>query len=97
MHGLLKKVRSSTSLAVVRKSYFNTFLFPPIALVRLVSRWFGIRGRESDFDLNSPLLNRILSEVFTAERKLLRHARFPFGVSILAVFQKPAVTAPRQR
>ena len=90
MRALLSKVRSSTSLAVVRKSYFNTFLFLPIALLRLVCRWFGIRGRESDFDLNSPLVNRILSTVFTAERKLLRHVRLPFGVSILAVFQKPA-------
>jgi len=93
MHALVKKVRSSTSLTVVRKSYFNTFLFLPIALLRLVCRWFGIRGRESDFDLNSPLLNRILSAVFTAERKLLRRVCFPFGVSILAVFEKPAVAA----
>lgn len=88
MRGLVKTVRSSTSLAVVRKSYFNTFLFLPIALVRLVCRCFGIRGRESDFDLNSPLVNRIFFGVFNAERKLLRHARFPFGVSLLVVLEK---------
>jgi dTDP-4-dehydrorhamnose reductase len=93
MRGLVKKVRSSTSLTVVRKSYFNTFLFPPIALLRLACRGLGIRGRESDFDLNSPLLNRILSVVFHAERRLLRHSRFPFGVSILAVFEKRAVAS----
>ena len=93
MRALVKKVRSSTSLAVVRKSYFNTFLFLPIALVRLVCRWFGIRGRESDFDLNGPLLNKILFAVFNAERKLLRHVRFPFGVSVLAVFEKRAAPA----
>ena len=51
----------------------------------------GIRGRESDFDLNSPLLNRVLSAVFHAEPRLLQHFSFPFGVSILAVFGKPAV------
>lgn len=89
MGGLLKKMRSATSLPVVRKSYFNTFLFPPIAAVRLVCRLFGIRGRESDFDLNSPFVNRILAAVFNTERALLRHVRYPFGVSILAVFRKP--------
>ena len=93
MRGLIKTVRSSTSLAVVRKSYFNTFLFLPIALVRLVCRCFGIRGRESDFDLNNPLVNRLFFGVFNAERKLLRHARFPFGVSLLAVFKKRAAGA----
>ena len=93
MRALVKKVRSATSLAVVRKSYFNTFLFLPIALVRLACRLFGIRGRESDFDLNSPLLNRILFAVFNTERKLLRGLRFPFGVSVLAVFKKRAAAA----
>jgi dTDP-4-dehydrorhamnose reductase len=94
MRGLTKKVLSSTSLSVVRKSYFNTFLFLPIALVRLFCRCFGIRGRESDFDLNTPILNRILFAVFNLERKLLRRLRFPFGVSILAVFEKTAAAAP---
>jgi hypothetical protein len=88
MRGLLRKVKASTALAVVRRSYFNTFLFAPIALLRIVCRIFGIRGRESDFDLNSPMLNRILFAVFNTGRKLLRHMRFPFGVSILVVLKK---------
>ena len=61
--------------------------------MRLACRLFGVRGRESDFELNSPLLNSILCRVFDAERKLLRHVRFPFGVSILAVFEKNAEKA----
>lgn len=88
MRGLLRVLKASTSLKVVRRSYFNTFLFPPIAVVRVICRWFGIRGRESDFELNSPLVNKVLARVFEAERSVLRHARFPFGVSILAVCKK---------
>lgn len=85
---LLKVVRDKTKLKTVRSSYFNTFLFAPIAIVRLVSRLFNIKGRESDFDLNSPMLNKILFSIFNFERKILKKISFPFGVSILALFKK---------
>lgn len=85
---LLKVVRDKTKLKTVRSSYFNTFLFAPIAIVRLVSRLFNIKGRESDFDLNSPMLNKILFSIFNFERKILKKINFPFGVSILALFKK---------
>jgi dTDP-4-dehydrorhamnose reductase len=85
---LLKVVKDKTKLNTVRSTYFNTFLFTPIALVRLVSRLFKIKGRESDFDLNSPMLNKILFSIFNFERKILKKINFPFGVSILALFKK---------
>jgi 2-polyprenyl-3-methyl-5-hydroxy-6-metoxy-1,4-benzoquinol methylase len=85
---LLKKVKESTSLSVVRSSYFNTFLFPPIATVRLVSKLLGIQGRESDFDINSHFLNKLFFSIFNAERKLLKSINFPFGVSVLAILKK---------
>ena len=90
MGHLLKKIKKSTSFSVVRHSYFNTFLFPIIALVRIFSRLLGIRGRESDFDLNSPMLNKILFYLFNLERKLLQKISSPFGVSILLVLKKKA-------
>ncbi len=86
--GLLKEVGDSSSFKVVRSSYFNTFLFLPIAFVRLITRLFKIRGRESDFDLNSPLLNKMLFSIFNIERKLLRRVNYPFGVSIMAILKK---------
>ncbi len=85
---LLKVVKGTTKLNTIRATYFNTFLFTPIALVRLVSRLFKIKGRESDFDLNSPMLNKILFSIFNFERKILKKISFPFGVSILALFKK---------
>ncbi len=85
---LLKVVKGTTKLNTIRATYFNTFLFAPIALVRLVSRLFKIKGRESDFDLNSPMLNKILFSIFNFERKMLKKISFPFGVSILALFKK---------
>ncbi len=84
----LKKIKQSTTLSVVRASYFNTFLFLPITLVRFASRFLRIKARESDFDINSPFLNKMFSTIFGVERKLLTYISFPFGVSILVVLKK---------
>lgn len=86
---LLGTVAGSTRLSVIRKTHYNTFLFPPIALIRLASKWLNIKGRESDFDLNNPFLDRIFYKIINFERLLLRHLNFPFGVAILSVFRKP--------
>lgn len=85
---LLKKIQESTSLTEVASTYFNTFLFLPIAGFRLISRVLGIKGRESDFDINSPFLNKLFFSIFNAERKVLATLSFPFGVSALTVFKK---------
>src|SRR3989344_7179389 len=69
---LLETIRKLSNLSVVQKTYFNTFLFVPIALVRLFSRWFKIKSRESDFDINGPILNKIFFWIFNFERFLLR-------------------------
>lgn len=74
---------------VVRCSYFNSLLLPPIAAVRLAGR---IKDRlapssappASDVgDVVEPL-NGILSSVFGAERHLLAHGRLPLGASLIA-------------
>lgn len=85
---LLETVKRSSSLSVIRKTYFNTFLFMPIALVRVFSRWLNIKNRESDFDINNVFINKILFWIFNFERFLLQRIRFPFGVSILMVLKK---------
>jgi len=75
----------------LKKSYFNTFLFPPVAIVRLVSKWFNKKSRESDFEINNRLLNPLLSFIFNMEIKLLRRFNFPFGVSILLILERKKV------
>ncbi|MBU6142090.1 methyltransferase domain-containing protein [Patescibacteria group bacterium] len=87
-HQLLSKIEQVSSIQSVRSTYFNTFLFPPIALVRLMSRLFHIRSRESDFNMNSPFLNKLFSFIFNAERYVLKKINFPFGVSILVITRK---------
>lgn len=96
---LLERVRAAGfEVRLVR--YFNSFLFPPIAAVRLGTRLArrlrGVRpvsGQEtlrSDFDLvkDGPL-NELLAHVLGAERHLLGQ-RLPFGVSLLLVGRRVA-------
>lgn len=86
---LLKKVRSGTSLITERKSYFNTLLFFPIALVRLLSRILPfLKKRHSDFDINNELLDKLFFSIFNTERKILRKISFPFGVSAIVILRK---------
>lgn len=80
----------STSSKILKKSYFNFFLFPLIGSFRLLSRLKKRNGPpKSDFDnINpNPLLNRLFGMIFKLEYLLLKVLRFPFGVSILLMYK----------
>lgn len=72
---------------IVRTSYFNTFLFPLIATLRLTVRALGIK-MESENELGNPFIDSIFRNIFLFESKLLRHMNMPFGVSTLAISTK---------
>jgi SAM-dependent methyltransferase len=80
---------------VLRVSYMNTLLFPPIAAARLLRR-LERRLRpntpqQSDFRYPAPgPVNPLLAAVFAAEGPVLTRVSMPFGVSILAVAKKRA-------
>lgn len=87
LHSLLTMIQKSAHFEVIRKSYFNTLLFLPIAFVRLLSNILNI-NRESDLEINNRFLNYLFFNIFNFERKLLRYLSFPFGVSALLVLKK---------
>ena len=74
-------------LTVVYSSYFNFFLFPPIAAVRLLQKALGAKEGQGDDSQRVPAgpINAALAALFGAERFLLPAVQLPFGVSILAV------------
>lgn len=78
----------AAGLEPVFVSYYNYLLFPPIALVRLISKALGIQSRKSDFSKTPRLLNGVLYVMFSMERWLLRLGPLPFGVSLIAVARK---------
>lgn len=83
---LLKRLRDG-GFTVEHSSYFNTILFLPIFFVRYISRKFGLM-QKMEFKEANPIVNVILSFVFSLEVRLLAFAKMPFGVSALAVAKK---------
>jgi SAM-dependent methyltransferase len=70
-------------------SYFNTVLFLPIAAWRIFRKMGSSKNPpRSDFErkgiLSNVFLDRVWAGLFNLELVLLRHLRFPFGVSIIA-------------
>jgi SAM-dependent methyltransferase len=71
---------------ILRMSYFNTVLFPPIAALRLARRVTGsATGATADLGRVPGPLNTMLHHLFAAERHVIRRMALPFGVSLLAV------------
>ena len=88
MSGLVDTIKRSGNFEIIHKTYFNTFLFLPIVVVRILSKWFNIKKRESDFDINNRFLNGLFYFIFNLEIYFLKFFSFPFGVSILLVLKK---------
>lgn len=86
MRPLLAQIRAA-GLVPARSYYFNYLLFVPIWTVRQIVRFFGIKlGSENE--VNSPLINRVLTEVFRFDCGTAPYVRMPFGVSALIVARK---------
>ncbi len=88
MSGLADTVKRASNFTIIHKTYFNTFLFLPIVVVRMLSKWLNLKERESDFDINSRLINGLFYFIFNLETYFLKLLSFPFGVSILFVLKK---------
>jgi SAM-dependent methyltransferase len=83
----LKGVVREAGFKVERATYVNITFFAPILLGRLLMRLTGFRpASENNLTLKS--INGILGKIFGAERFLLKHVNFPFGVSIICVAQR---------
>ncbi len=92
--GRLSALLGDAGLAVVRTTYANAFLAPPIFLLRKVTGALA-RGRPreeaaSDFGLSPGPFEEILFFFLDLESRLLaRGIRLPFGVSVFALARRP--------
>jgi SAM-dependent methyltransferase len=79
----------AAGFTVERATYFNTFLFPPIAAARIFARC-GRRphNEDGDFAYARNPSNPVLGSMFAAERVFLRYIDFPLGVSVFAAARK---------
>jgi SAM-dependent methyltransferase len=86
---LIRKVKAG-GYTVNRASYFNSVLFPPLAVSRLTLgklREYST-GRRIKYYENLRFLNAALLGVMRVERWLLARCNLPFGLSILLLASK---------
>jgi SAM-dependent methyltransferase len=95
LHHLRRYTRRTLTAAIQESGlllryalYFNFWLFPPVAALRLYHRAMG-RGPLHDFSLPRAPINAALEWVFASEsHRLARGKGFPVGVSLLALAWK---------
>lgn len=89
----LRNKALSSGFKLARFSYFNTFLFPLVAIVRLKERIFG-NTSASGTGIPPAIVNKLFAALFGAERFILGKFNLPFGVSMLCILQ--AVQSKKQ-
>ncbi|MGB3758829.1 MAG: class I SAM-dependent methyltransferase [Rivularia sp. (in: cyanobacteria)] len=88
----LKKVVKKAGYELNYGSYFNTFLFPVVAIVRILAKLLPKQNTNklsSDLVVPSKPVNQILKWLFASERYFMNRLPLPFGVSVLLLAQKP--------
>jgi SAM-dependent methyltransferase len=83
---LLKAVEAAGFL-VEWSSYANISFFLPVLVVRSVMRWLGLRAA-TEYGINISLMNGPFSQLFAAERFVLKGGRLPFGVSAVCIARR---------
>jgi SAM-dependent methyltransferase len=79
----LQHLLENNGFEVRRITYWNTLLFPPALVVRLLRQ--HSTAETSDLEgAREGALNRVLGAVLAVERALLRIAPLPFGLSVFA-------------
>jgi SAM-dependent methyltransferase len=82
----LRRRLHDAGFRVLRASYFNTFLFPAIAAIRVGRRALpAAPDLRSDFGIGPRRVNAAMARVFAAEAPLIERIDLPFGVSLLAL------------
>lgn len=86
----IKDLAERNGFTIEYISYFNFWLFIPIALVRLVCKFFGIDKHSSiEYNSGNGIVNDILFRIFRSEEKRIsKHKKFPFGISLIMLVSK---------
>lgn len=83
----VRKLVEKAGLRIRYATYFNTLLFPAIALVRLVAKFLRLKPK-SEMNMGGSLGNGVFHAVFSLESLFIPSLSFPFGVSILLIAHK---------
>jgi SAM-dependent methyltransferase len=74
---------------IVHITYANTFLFPLALIKRLLERIWPPALDSSDLSIDVGILNGLFKRILSSEALLTSRIGLPFGLSVLALGQKP--------
>ena len=84
---LLISVASAEKYNIEFVTYFNFFLFPLAVISKVLDKF--IKSRKSlGSDQPNSLVNFLFYKIFSLERRMLPHLKFPFGTSLMAILGK---------
>lgn len=89
----LSALLAGAGFAVLRMTYTNAVLFPPMAVGRALQRWRGLSPEQDavqDIRVPAAPINLVLTAALRAESWWLRVLDNPFGSSLLCLARKPA-------
>ncbi|MGD1912827.1 MAG: class I SAM-dependent methyltransferase [Rivularia sp. (in: cyanobacteria)] len=88
----LRQVVKKAGYEITYGSYFNTFLFPVVAILRSLEKLFPKQNKNqfsSDLVLPSKPVNQFFKWIFARESYFINRFTLPFGVSVLLLARKP--------
>jgi SAM-dependent methyltransferase len=100
----LDALLASAGLEVVRATYTNATLVPPLAALRTVQRWRGLAAEDDvearrEITVPAAPVNAVLTAILALEACWVRRFDLPFGSSLLCLARRPLepVTAAARR
>ena len=75
----------SEKIVIERLSYWNFFLFFPVAIIRLVQNNFFRGSYKSQLKKSPSLINSFLYYLLNFENDMLKHFNLPIGISIFLI------------
>jgi SAM-dependent methyltransferase len=85
LYSSLQSCIEQTTLTIKHMTYYNFWLFPFIAGVRLMKKHIRHNVNIDDVELPNRAINALLETIFSSERYLVQQLKLPFGLSLLAV------------
>lgn len=83
----LVNLANQCDLSLDYVSYFNFWLFPLVASIRLIRKIIPYQESWRDMQMPNGAINGILQAVFSSERYQIGKLSFPFGISLVAVLK----------
>lgn len=84
----LRKLLEKKGFEILNISYMHSYLLLPYLTVRPIKSIISPNNYSSDFEINSPLINRLFTALANLERAFITKGLIPLGLSLVVVAQK---------